>query len=289
MRCRPDSSADFLAAPIHKEKTMRTHRAIWAFQGLLVMVVFAGLAPGQVLAEFITSPSGGGSYEKGFDPIEFIQNTTSMVQIGNARTIFFTPWNAYEIFDLRSLPGPVTALTLAGHVNFPPILLTVPAGLSVSLYDVTTSPAALAAMYPQGSATGLQIYNDLGSGNVYGNFGVDTGIPPLDDSGQDFQVRLNARAVGDAEAARLGSGFLVIGFTSLPLIGSPIFNSGQLSGVTLSIEVVPEPSALLLLSLGGAVLLGGRVARATQARRACSGTSFRRATSPMIPVLSAWH
>jgi hypothetical protein len=144
--------------------------------------------------------------------------------------------NDYFVFDLSGVTGPITSASLSIYnPGAPPSdgFFGVPGTLSI--YDVTTPISALEAS----NAGAVSVYNDLGSGVLYGSVGVSAA-----DNGQFVNITLNSAALTLLNAN----------------VGNQVAFGGSLGPF---ISAVPEP---LSLSLFGAGLAGVGALRRRKAK-----------------------
>ncbi len=179
----------------------------------------------------------------------------------------------YHTFDLSGLSGTITGATLRvwvdpkdgdpgsgqGNETGAPYQSSDPFE-DILLYDVSTDASTLASSSP-----GIDAFDDLGTGNIYGTLRV-----AADDAGEYVEAVLNAQAVTDLNAA-IGGSWSVGG--ALDFNGSYGANSSFISErvlhddnilandlpsqLVLTGSVVPEPSSVLLL-IGVAGLAAAR-------------------------------
>lgn len=97
--------------------------------------------------------------------------------------------------------------------------------VTYSLYDVSTNPIAL----NQNAGTNAAIFNDLGSGVLYGSIGVSDYLLP-----DPLEITLNVAALAAIQASE--GGLFSIGGTLSP------------------VQEIPEPGAFTLLALGALAL-----------------------------------
>ena len=129
--------------------------------------------------------------------------------------------------------------------------------IAFSIFDVSTSRTALVADYAPGDATGLAIFSDLGSGNLYGGFSVTEVAPTV------WVALLNDAALADLVAAvpsgefaiglsRTGGAEGIVRFEQTPRI--------QRLVVTTT-SAIPEPGTFLMLGLGLVAVACARLRR----------------------------
>jgi hypothetical protein len=179
-------------------------------------------------------------------------------------SMVFTPrfHRAFAVFDPSVLTEDVQSLVLFGDIsafrrnsNF---IYQDNRVLTVDAWDVSSSIDELTNYDgTMGLELGQALYQDLGSGEHYGQFTVDNGIPretiqgappPPPPIGQQFEVVLGANAIASLNAARRDGTLWAIGFRS------PTSDAGNVlvGDVTafLRLTPVPEPGAGVLLGLG---------------------------------------
>lgn len=152
----------------------------------LAAALLCGDAAAQTSAQTLSSPLAG--YYKS-------DGQTFGGSVGNNHTTGVFVRGRFRGYFIYSIPAgePITSATLS--VNTASVL-SGPNTLEV--YDVTTNPATVAGM-----TTNVAIYNDLGTGVLYGTAVATTG-------NQTLTVTLNAAAIAAINAARGGS--FAIGF-----------------------------------------------------------------------------
>lgn len=127
------------------------------------------------------------------------------------------------------------------------------------VYDVSTPIATLSLS--NAGAAGVAIFDDLGSGTVFGQQTVSAA-----DNGTVVSIVLNAEGIAALNAAR-GGQFAIGG--ALTTLGSPgdefVFGFAQLLDNPqvrrLEFNSVPEPTTVTLLAIGGAFALRARFGR----------------------------
>lgn len=152
----------------------------------LVAALTWGEAAAQTSVQTLASPLAGYYTSNG---------ETHRGAVGNnhATGVFFGgQYRGYFIYNIPA-GDPITSATLS--VNTASVLN---GPITLEVYDVTTSPATVA-----GGTTNVAIYNDLGTGVLYG-----TAVATTDN--QTLNVTLNDDAIAAINAARGGS--FAIGF-----------------------------------------------------------------------------
>ena len=162
---------------------------------------------------------------------------------GSVADIYGYNYNNYFTFDLSQLSAPVSTAELLlfswdvfGYGDY-----------RYNVYDVSTPfsmvmPGSIMG-YPQPSAAGLNIYNDLGSGIVYGGVALD--IP----SNSMFNLSLNQSGVA-AIGASTGGLFTLGG----SVVFDPVSPGGGGGSSGLGAGALPEPAtwAMMILGIGAA-------------------------------------
>jgi len=155
-------------------------------------------------------------------------------------------FRSFFSFDLSTTSGTVTSATfeVRRYDQFLPVTL--------GLFDVSTPAATL--ITTRQSVLSPIIFADLGTGNSYGTFNVNTGA-----STDILSFALNATALADINST-VGQGFFSVGARVLsgPAIFSasnqePGSSDGQFNSVqrlVLNVQTVPEPNSLVLMFLG---------------------------------------
>ncbi|MEM6259380.1 MAG: PEP-CTERM sorting domain-containing protein [Planctomycetota bacterium] len=179
----------------------------------------------------------------------------------------------YHTFDLSSLSGTITGATLRIYVPLDAGALYQSSDLSetINLFDVSTAASVLLDPDSDLSGAANNAYNDLGSGNSYGSFVVNSTDV---DTYIDIDLTPNAFALADLNAA-VGSGSWSVGgalvfngsygssssFISERVLGDgeDLVNGGLPAQLVLTGDnLVPEPSSLALLGLGGLIAMRRR-------------------------------
>jgi hypothetical protein len=153
-----------------------------------------------------------------------------------------------SVFPTESLISASLLLSMPPTLNNPGNGYDSPdASETLQLYDVLTPIATLTA----GGSDLTAVYDDLGSGTVFGNVTVTAA-----DNGQVVEIVLNAAALSALDAA--SGGVFAIGGAVTTLSDPPaavrerIFTSSTIPPITrqLVIQVVPEPGSLPLFLVG---------------------------------------
>ena len=177
-------------------------------------------------------------------------------------------YNSFLLFDIASVTGEISSLGLNLFVR--DILGMEPEGsFCFSIYDVSTASSGFDSDYSSGSTMGLDIFNDLQSGQKYGDFKISAsslnGYVPMELSdsavatannlrGQTFAIGItfasSFRTIEGPEGANFGVMAYTQNLRSELVIGGP--------DTVPPLTAVPEPAtAILTLALGlvGFVLL----------------------------------
>ena len=170
----------------------------------------------------------------------------------------------FVVFDLTSVLNEITAASveLYNPDNALPALrgyVSPDATETLALYDVATAVGTV--RLSQVGAAGVAIFDDLGSGTLFGNQ-----IVSVADNGTTISIALNAEGIAALNAAR-GGLFAVGGaLTTLGSVGNEyVFGFSQSIDNPevrrLNIQSVPEPSTVALLGLGLALAVRHRLMR----------------------------
>ncbi len=193
----------------------------------------------------------------------------------------------FFVFDLSSTTNTITSATLrlkmetqcCGGGYFSPDPTE-----TYTVFDVSTSIATLLASGNNKTA----VFDDLGSGNVYGSVQVSDA-----DEGFNVDITLNLTAVADIDAATggnfaLGGRVTSLGATGLDLDPTEaVFQNSHVSPFVrqLILNVVPEPTSLALVASG---LASARTTNAsstnTSPRSAKSKCAWAAGIAPKIPT-----
>ena len=165
-------------------------------------------------------------------------------------------YNSFLIFRIPGFTGEITSLSLNIYTR---AIWSLPPDDSYefSIYEVSTDPLDFNYSRAVGSTEGLEIFNDLGSGEQYGSFSVTHG-----DLNQYIAVDLSESAV--AKANSIQGRLFVVGiardYTSVGTgganFGVAVWTQDLLTEivVTANGEIIPEPTSATLFLLGGATL-----------------------------------
>lgn len=162
--------------------------------------------------------------------------------------------NHFFVFDLSSVSETVVGAELRVESNW---YLSDDPSETYVMYDVATDIFDLRGGYGDGIST----FNDLQSGNSYGNTSVSSA-----DNGTMVHIALNTQAIQDISAG-LGGQFAIGGTVSTLDMITPreeeVFmftdTANPADGVELVLTLIPEPSALGLLLVGCGMLALRRI------------------------------
>ncbi|HVJ84703.1 MAG TPA: hypothetical protein VM452_03605 [Caulifigura sp.] len=163
------------------------------------------------------------------------------------------------LFDLSSVTGNIVSAEL--RLSLPSYTSDDPSE-DVGLFDVLTPPEILTAGTPSGSAQGMAVFDDLGTGVQYG---LRTVTP--DDAGSVLSFTLNANGVASLNAA---SSLWAVGGRMLTwdpdvdveaIFGGTGSIPGSIRQLVLNTEAIPEPSSLVFAAVSGLVLTGRTLQR----------------------------
>ena len=168
----------------------------------------------------------------------------------------------FFVFDLSGVTGPITAATLILHntdgtAQFPNNVgfFSDTGSETYLVNEVSTAIASLLA-----GTGGVAVFNDLGGGTPFGSITATSAA-----NGTFVEIDLNSAAI---TALNLASGLFAFGGAITTLNGFAdeetlfAFSSNNLSDTQLELTVVPEPSTVLLLAAGIALLGALRTRRA---------------------------
>jgi hypothetical protein len=146
-------------------------------------------------------------------------------------------YNDFFTFDLRGLPAGLRVTSARLNLE-----RGGDTGASVTFYDVSTDAAHLSL----GQGPDPSVFDDLGSGRIYGALGTGGGNPS-----DVLSVDLDSAAIDDINAS--AGGFFSVGGHA---DGGYVFAGNDQGVHTLSLEVVaaPEPAAVLVAISALAVL-----------------------------------
>lgn len=184
-----------------------------------------------------------------------VSNKNTFTGDGGARDSIF---RSFFTFDVPILPGDVVAaqlnlqlygILLSGYGAIPDSIL-----FPFTIYDVGTSATDLATERPRGSVAGQSIYQDIGSGLIYGQYAAHSS-----EVGTILTIDLNQQAI--SELNRLAAGTFSIGIaldqsnwntTLAQRYGGIQFSDVYNEPLThqLIVTTVPEPETYVLLISG---------------------------------------
>lgn len=144
---------------------------------------------------------------------------------GNANGI---SCNDYFTFSLGGYANPCTVESAV--LNIPAFEGSDTGTKTLGLFDVSTDPFTLAAKHNNPSTT---LYNDLGTGTMYGSYSVDTGV------GGTFHLALNPTGLAALQQAKVThqSYFSLGGSITDQLAGDFLFSLSTAGNVTLSLTI----------------------------------------------------
>jgi hypothetical protein len=249
-------------------------------RGLALLLALASGAPLVAVAKTVAvaSTQVGGFYADGTkDNFEGFQNyfvgygTTP----GFART---SERRSFFVFDLGAITGSITAATFSLTMPFEGVVGDEPSETFVLSASPVPAATVLATALPPPAA--MMVFGSLGTGALVApELGIDVGAPPYDmvltmSLNEIGLAALNIRPPGGMVVlgGRMASWSfdpdpmhepdeLLFGHSDVVFFGTPIVAKPM-----LTMTVVPEPSAWLLMLSGLAALLSGR--RSFGARRA---------------------
>ncbi len=171
-------------------------------------------------------------------------------------------FRSFFIFDLSGVTAPIVSATLrllnpGGTPQFPNNVgfFSDTGSETYLVNEVSTAIASLLA-----GTGGVAVFDDLGSGTPFGSITATSAV-----NGTFVEINLNSAAIA---ALNLASDLFAFGGTITTLNGIPdeetlfAFSSNNLSDTQLEVTVVPEPSTVLLLAAGIALLGALRTRRA---------------------------
>jgi hypothetical protein len=218
------------------------------------------LAPAVARADVINAIDSGWYSEAGAHTAQN-QNYLTGDLSGSGRRSFF-------VFDLTAVANEIVnaSVQLYNPDNALPALrgyVSPDATETFRLYDVSTPVASLTASSAAGPA-GVAVFDDLGSGSVFGERVVSVA-----DNGTTVSVALNADGLAALNAARGGLFALGGALTSLGAFGdeyvfgfSVALDNPDIRRLEFrTIEAVPEPATIALLGLAGVFAARRRVRR----------------------------
>lgn len=184
--------------------------------------------------------------------------SNSRVSHSNTYTGYDDYWgvyaNSFFVFELPEVKSKVTSATL--QIELESILNPDPS-ITFGVFDVSTSISQFSLDYEIGSASGISIYNDLGSGKLYNEVTVDSS-----DVGTILNITLSNLALYDLN--NTVDGLFAVGLSLISQVPLELedhygvrFSSGATGDYltrTHQLEItsapVPEPSTFILLGAG---------------------------------------
>lgn len=165
----------------------------------------------------------------------------------------------FFVFNLAGVSGTVTSASLM--IFNPPVGYSGPsAGLPFDVFDVSTGVSALEASHASNDPSGVTIYNDLGSGTLYGTQTVSQA-----DDNNYVTVNLDSAALAAINAA-VGQEIAFGGALQSPSSTEFIFGFSNTADVNqlvidTSATSTPEPSTATLFALAATGFCGYSVRR----------------------------
>lgn len=169
---------------------------------------------------------------------------TDFMVVGENAQFGISEYRSFLTFDLTGITGNIVSVQLDLQVDN----YNETNGMNVSFYDfVLGNDAALGS-----SLVSIPVFQDLGSGNRYGQATINTPI------GQTFSVMLNQFAIDDVDAKR-GSLFTIgIAADQLQGFGNANIRFDRDPSVRINrliiVTAIPEPSSMGLLGAGFSIL-----------------------------------
>ncbi|HEY7087305.1 MAG TPA: PEP-CTERM sorting domain-containing protein [Tepidisphaeraceae bacterium] len=219
-------------------------RGFYTHLAALLIVMLASAARAGTMT---VTASKTGFYSNG----GFHSSGNSNYEIGDVEDNFIL--RDFASFSLPTLPAGQGVISATLTVTTATVSTSDPSE-TATFYDVTTPFSTLSPSYSSGSATGLSVYDDLGSGTIYGS----QVYFPSDLPGGTKTITLNSAAVADINAA-LGHSFSIGGaVTTLDAVDNieVIYAAsfGPFHVLNLTTGPVPEPASAALLAVGAAVV-----------------------------------
>ena len=184
------------------------------------------------------------------------QNTLTGQDVSGRGT---AQYRSFFVFDPSGISSPVTGTVLLRleieRYDSPDPFET------FDVFDVSTPASSLAMTFPSGSSVGTDIFDDLGTGAVYG-----TATAASSDVGSVIEVSLSSQASADLNAAISSSQAFAVGVRVRGPFGSTsetirfgIGNPGEIH--ELVVQPIPEPTSLAIFGGLGAIGLVGVIRR----------------------------
>ncbi len=168
----------------------------------------------------------------------------------------------FFVFDLSGVTAPIVAATLRLHntdgTNLFPNNVGFFSDTGSETYLVSEVSTAISSLLA--GTGGVAVFDDLGSGTPFGSITATSAV-----NGTFVEIALNSAAIA---ALNLASDLFAFGGAITTLNGVPdeetlfAFSGNNLSDTQLEVTVVPEPSTVLLLAAGIALLGALRTRRA---------------------------
>ena len=224
--------------------------------GVIALALFASSQASAVGTEVRVQATSIGWYKASGTHQAFNPNTLTGVLAG-------VEYRSFYVWNLPSFEGIVDSARIEFDLQYS-LGVSGSSTQNGTVYDVTQSNVSSLPLN-NGGAQGENIFGDLGSGSQLGGFTIRPS-----DALTVFQVALNSNAIESLNSLSGGTFAVGIRNTTPGNTGNYfLFSSGSFPStqtLVLSISPVPEPSSLLLLTLGTAALFARARVGSTKGR-----------------------